>query len=487
MTVKLVLVLYMVILVVLGILSARRVHSEGDYLVAGRGLGTVLLGVTLPATQMSTGTAIGTVGYIAFYGYQYDWFWVALWAGWFISLVLIAPKMWAFGQKNGGMTMPDVLGARFGNALRIISAIVILISFLLLFSAEYEGAATVFQLVFGISYVPCVLIVAIIVLVYALLGGLFSIARNDLLQMAVFIVGYIAAACYALHAVGGIHGLQTRLMHINPELLKPFGNKLMPVGTLVGLSLGTMVTFIAYPLDSMKFFSASKKSTLRRAIWIGILMQVVIGFAIAIIGAVGRVILPNFSKSTMDSVAPYIALHAMPPVLGALLMAAVLGAVMAVSSSIIMIVASAFSHDIYPFLPFAKRRPQMSEAGKLRFERIVSLIVAIVGVLIAIRPLGPVSAIVTVVQQFMASTLAVSMIAALNWRRATVSGAIASIVGGFIGVLGWYSMGDPFTLSPVYCGLLLSIVGMLVFSLRPSVAPAPSITDVAVEKTAAGS
>ncbi|GEO28046.1 sodium:proline symporter [Alicyclobacillus acidoterrestris] len=485
MTIKVVLVMYMVVLVILGIFSARRVHSESDYLVAGRGLGTVLLGVTLPATQMSAGTAIGTVGYIAFYGYQYDWFWVALWGGWFISLTLIAPKMWAFGQRNGSMTMPDVLGARFGNAMRIISAIVILVCFLLLFSAEYEGAATVFQLVFGISYVPCVLIVALIVLVYALLGGLFSIARNDLLQMAVFLVGYVAASLYALHAVGGMTGLQTHLQRINPELLKPLGNKLMPVGTLIGLSLATMVTFIAYPLDSMKFFSATKKSTLRRAIWIGILMQVIIGFCIAVIGAAGRVILPNFSKATMDDVAPYIALHTMPPVLGALLMAAVLGAVMAVSSSIIMVVSSAFCHDIYPFIPSVRKRSPMTEKGKLRFERSVSLIVAILGVMIAIRPLGPVSTIVTVVQQFMASTLAVAMISALNWKRASVSGGIASIIGGFIGVLGWFLMGSPFALSPVYCGLLFSILGMVVFSLRPAVTPAPSIMEVAIEDTSA--
>jgi len=68
MTIKVVLILYMALLVIMGLLSARRVHSEGDYLVAGRGLGTVLLGVTLPATQMSAGTAIGTVGEIPFHG-----------------------------------------------------------------------------------------------------------------------------------------------------------------------------------------------------------------------------------------------------------------------------------------------------------------------------------------------------------------------------------------------------------------------------------
>lgn len=466
-----VLIAYMAALVVIGLVSARHVKGEGSYLVADRQLGTGLLGATLPATQMSAGTAIGTVGFIAFYGYFFDWFWVALWAGWMLSLLFVAPRMYEFGRTHDGMTIPDILGARFGNVLRIIGAVALIGAFLLLFSAEYEGAATVFKLVFGIGYVPAVLISAGVIGVYALLGGLFSIARNDLLQMAVFVVGYVAAAAYAMTKVGGFTGLQHRLGAINPQLLAPFGNHLMSAGALIGLSIGTMVTFIAYPLDAMKFYAAARRSVLLRAIWIGIGLQVVIGASLAFIGAAGRALIGNMTAQTMDNAAPFVALHAMPPVLGGLLMAAVLGAVMAVSSSIVMIVAAAFSRDL---LPTVMRR-ELSGPARLRMERIASAAAVCIGVLLAVHPIGAVGTIVVIVQQFMASTFAVVLIAALNWRRASTLGAVVSMCAGFAGVLAWYALGDPFGLAPVYLGLPLSFLGMVLGSLLPGVRPAPAV------------
>lgn len=468
-----ILVAYMVVLVVIGLISARRVRGEGAYLVADRKLGVGVLGATLPATQLSAGTAIGTVGYIATYGYFYNWFWIALWAGWMISMLFVAPRMYEFGRAHDGMTIPDILGARFGNTLRFIAALALIGAFLLLFSAEYVGAATVFKLVFGLNYATSVLISAAVIAVYALLGGLFSVARNDVLQMAVFIAGYVAAAVFAVRAVGGLHGLETHLHQIDPALLAPFGNHLMSAGALVGLSLGTMVTFIAYPLDAMKFYAASKRSVLMRALWVGIGLQVIIAASLAFIGSAGRSLIPAGTTS-MDEVAPYVALHAMPPLLGGLLMAAVLGAVMAVSSSIVMIVSAAFSRDM---LPFVLRRT-FSERARLVIERVASGAAVLIGVGLALKPIGPVGTIVIVVQQFMASTFAVVLIAALNWRRASKAGAIVSMVTGFAGVVIWYLLGNPFGLAPVYLGLPLAILGMVVGSYLPGVSPAPPVVDM---------
>ena len=468
-----ILIAYMAILVIVGIISARRVKGEGDYLVADRKLGAGILGATLPATQLSAGTAIGTVGYIATYGYFYNWFWIALWAGWMISMIFVAPKMYEFGRRHGGMTIPDILGARFGNVLRFIGALALIGAFLLLFSAEYEGAATVFKLVFGLDYKVSVLISAAVIAVYALLGGLFSVARNDVLQMAVFIVGYVAAAGYAMHSVGGFHGLETRLHAIDPELLKPFGNNLMSAGALIGLALGTLVTFIAYPLDAMKFYAASRRAVLMRAMWIGIGLQVIVAVSLAFIGPAGRAMLPSGSTD-MDNVAPFVALNAMPPVLGGLLMAAVLGAVMAVSSSIVMIVSAAFSRDMLPYLT----RKQFSDSTRLIIERSSAAAAILIGIGLALKPVGSVGTIVIIVQQFMASTFAVVLIAALNWKRASAAGAIASMLAGFAGVLVWYLLDNPYGLAPVYLGLPLALIAMVGVSLLPGVKAAPPVVNM---------
>ncbi|MGH3165548.1 MAG: hypothetical protein ACRDN0_06595 [Trebonia sp.] len=107
---------------------------------------------------------------------------------------------------------------------------------------------------------------------------------------------------------------------------------------------------------------------------------------------------------------------------------------------------------------------------------LIAVAVAVaIGVLLAVRPVGAVGTIVIIVQQFMASTFAVALIAALNWRRATALGAAVSMCAGFAGVLVWYTLGDPFGLAPVYLGLPLSLLGMVVTSLVPGARPAPMV------------
>lgn len=471
---KTILIAYMAVLVIVGLISARKVRGEGAYLVADRKLGVTVLGATLPATQLSAGTAIGTVGFIATYGYFFNWFWIALWAGWMVSMIFVAPRMFEFGRRHNGMTIPDILGARFGNPVRFISALALIGAFLLLFSAEYEGAATVFNDVFGISYNEAVLISAAVIAVYVLMGGLFSVARNDLLQMAVFVVGYVAAAAYAMHSVGGFTGLETRLHTINPQLLRPFGNNIESAPALIGLAIGTGVTYIAYPLDAMKFYAAARRTVLMRALWIGIGLQVLIAACLTFIGSAGRALLPVSATATdQNNAAPYVALHAMPPILGGLLMAAVLGAVMAVSSSIVMIVSAAFSRDMLPFIA----RRDYSDSTRLRIERMTAAVAVLIGIGLALKPIGSVGTIVVIVQQFMASTFAVVLIAALNWKRASVPGAVVSMLVGFAGVLTWYLLGDPGGLSPVYLGLPLSIIAMVGISLLPGVQSAPTVID----------
>jgi Na+/proline symporter len=104
--------------------------------------------------------------------------------------------------------------------------------------------------------------------------------------------------------------------------------------------------------------------------------------------------------------------------------------------------------------------------------------VVLAGIALAIRPIGSVGTIVLIVQQFMASTIAVVLIAALNWRRATVTGAAASMAAGFVGVLTWYVAGDPAGLAPVFGGLPLAVIGMVLGSLLPGTRPAPSVVEL---------
>ena len=465
----------MTALVAIGLISARYVKGEQSYLVADRRAVRERgrLGATLPATQLSAGnSSIGTVGYIAFYGYFYDWFWVALWAGWMISLLFVAPKMYEFGRTHNGMTIPDILGARFGTALRLIGAVALIGAFLLLFSAEYEGAATVFNLVFGIGYVPAVLS-------HRRRHRGVRAARRALLDRA-----------QRLAADGGVRGRLRRGGRVRDGESRgflgspaqadrdqprpgraPFGNHLMSAGTLVGLSIGTTVTFIAYPLDAMKFYAAARRSALLRAICD---RRRAAGGHRGIAGLHRRV-RPG-SHRPHD--------NADDGQRGAIRCAA--------------------RHAAGTGRTAHGGRPRRRHGG-IKFHRddrgsrvqpghlahgdaapAVRTGAAATGtrrVRGRRRHRGPAggpsprsglgTVIVVIVQQFMASTFAVTLIAALNWQwRATALGAAVSMCAGFARASSCaFALGDPFGLAPVYLGLPLSLLGMVVTSLGSRRAP----------------
>lgn len=451
--------LYLVVLVAMGVYSARRVKTEGDYLVAGRKLNTWVLGCTLPATQMSAGTAIGTVGYVYFYGYQYMWATVLLWFGWIIAAMGVARAMWRFGKKAGGMTIPDVIGARFySKVARVLAAAMIIVGFMFEFTAQYAGAAAVLKVIFHTPYVWAVVVAGAVFIIYTILGGLFSIAYNDVIQMLVFAVGYTAAAFAAVSAAGGLTAINTKLMAANPQLLTVLGNNLMPASAVLGFGFMFLIYFISYPIDTMKFYAAVDEPTILRAISIGIAFQAIVFLAVAFIGVAGRALYPGLTGTAIDNVAPLVALHNLPPVVGALMMAAVLGAVMAVSSSIMLLVGSAFAHDIY--VPFFNRNA--TPGKKLAISRIASILVGIASMLLALHPIGAVETIILIVGQFMAAAFGVVLLTGLTTRWANKEGAILAMIGGIVGTGVWFALGSPLGLIPIFPGLLMSMVGMAV-------------------------
>ena len=103
----------------------RRTHTEADFLVAGRSVGALVGGATLAATQMSSGTVVGTLGFHYLTGVSWVWIWPGAWAGWVVAAIWVAPKLRAFG----GVTVPDYIAVRFGSErARVLSAVLIVLA-----------------------------------------------------------------------------------------------------------------------------------------------------------------------------------------------------------------------------------------------------------------------------------------------------------------------------------------------------------------------
>jgi SSS family transporter len=451
-----VLVLYLLVVIAIGFYMRRRIRTEKDYLAAGGTLGVLVGGATLAATQMSAGTAIGTVGFHYQTGYNFSWIWLAIWVSWVINALLLGPKMKRFYNTHGAVTIPDLLGTRYeSKTIRVIAVVILLVAFGLTIVAELVGGSYILNVAFGIPTAAGVFLIAGVFIAYTVLGGLFAIAYTDLLQMIVFSLGFAIAVPFAVGQAGGFATLNEKLASIEPSLVASG----MPLSTLIASGISFFILLIGYPIIAIRFYSLKDNKTIRRAVGVSFFFQAIIAISVAFLGVSARVLYPNLE--TADLASPTIAMQLLPPILGGLLLAAILAAIQSTVSAILLMLGSAISHDIVKNV----MGREMSERQLVNLTRVSVLIMGLLPIPFALNPLPLIQQIWINAAALIGSAFAVVTVLGLYWKRGTTAGAIISMVGGIGSAAVWLMLGNPFGINAVYISVPVSLLSFILVSL----------------------
>jgi Na+/pantothenate symporter len=273
--------------------------------------------------------------------------------------------------------------------------------------------------------------------------------------MIVFSLGFAVAVPFAVGEAGGFATLNEKLAAIDPNLVANG----MPPNLLFAAGLSFFIMMIGYPIIAIRFYSLKDNKTIRRAVGISFLFQAIVAIAVAFLGVSARVLYPQLDSPDLAS--STIATDLLPPVLGGLLLAAILAAIQSTVSAVLLMLGSAISHDIVKQV----MKKEMSEKQQLKITKIVVLIMGILPIPFALNPLPLIQQIWIHAAALIGSSFAVSMLLGLYWKRATKAGAITSMVGGIGSAVIWLSLGNPFGLDAVYISVPVSLLCMIVFSL----------------------
>jgi SSS family solute:Na+ symporter len=201
-----IIVVYLVGILLIGILSVRlkRMTSEG-YFLAGRGLGWVMVGAALFASNISTVHLVG----LAASGYNEGLVWGNFeWLA-TITLILLGLVFAPFYFKSRISTLPEFLEKRYGSTARTIMAIIAIMGalFVHIGMSLYAGAV-VFHAFFGISVITSIIVISIITAIYTVLGGLKAVVVTESVQTMILIIGAVVLTVFALRALPD-HGVST--------------------------------------------------------------------------------------------------------------------------------------------------------------------------------------------------------------------------------------------------------------------------------------
>lgn len=416
---------YFVVLAAIAAWAARRTKSAADFFVAGRSLGTVVLGISAMAATLSGFTFVGGPG--LFYGAGATALFIVLPASLTNTLGawVLARPLHDLSRTRGVITIPGAIGERYGSrAAQGWAAAAILVALVGYIATNFLALGYVLDAVFGTGLGAAIWIGALVVLAYTVAGGILAGVYADVFQ-GVVMAGASAAACwYALRSGGGLSGISTTLVAHDPEFLGPWGKG----GAMTALSFFFVfgVGSLAQPHIAHKYLMARDPGRFR---WYPMVMTVAMTLTLLLYLTVGIAVkamvvrgdLPALARP--DDAMPAFLQRAVPAAVAGIVFAGVAAAIMSTVNSFLSVGAAALTHD----LPRAFGREPSKVLAR---GRVATLVLAAGAALVAQAPGAQVAFLGVFGYGLFASTLVPALAVGLNWPRATARAAVASIVTG---------------------------------------------------------
>lgn len=443
-----VITLYFAVMLAAGWWGLRRARNKEDFLVAGRRLGPAFYMGTLAAVVLGGASTIGS----ASLGYQYgiSGLWLVMMLG--LGILLLSLALSRRLSQLGVYTVAEMLELRYNAAGRVIGGIIMVAYDLMVAVTATVAIGTVFDVALDVPRVPAIILGGGIVVVYTVLGGMWSITLTDLLQFVIMTVGvFLLLLPLALAKTGGLDGLQQALPASYFDITAIGGNTIFTYFLIYffGIIIGQDIW--------QRVFTARDHRVARNAGVAAGAYVAVYGIAAALIGTTAKALYPNLEVS--DNAFAAVTAGILPAGLKGLVLAAALAAVMSTASATLLAASTIAANDIYArFIPTHRR------TSGVMLNRAFALGGGVLVILLAVVVRDVVGAL-TIAYNLLVGGLLVPIIGALFWRRSSATGALASMAIGSLTVIALMLAKGMFANEPIYYGLIASAITFVVVSL----------------------
>jgi len=455
-----VIILYFIAMLGIGMWTGRRVKNTSDWMVAGKQVGIIVATGTFLATFVGANTMISYVG--AYYNNGWGGMWNHL--GACISTLLGAVYFAGRLNKFGKTTLSEYLEERFGPMQALFSSCLIIFATILLTCVQILGGSAILSTLTGLSTSTCAILISVLFAIFTVFGGMLAVAYTDTLSMAVILVGTWVVMFSLLGKVGGVVEMHRTLAAQFPEKLDFFANGAMPIATIISLAVTWGVGNMGVPHFITRFYICKDEKTARLSQGLTGLAMLLLYVPIMLIALAGFLLMPGIQGQ--DNVSPTLMANVAPPLVGALMMGAIMAACISTADSLLLLASTTFTNDIY------KRyiNKNASDDQILKVSRVVSVCVGVFAVFAAIFSSNVIYWIQAAGVTIMGSAISVSVIFGLAWKRANRQGGLASAIGGFAAAMLWYYLGKPWGIQPM---MVAAIVGSILMVVVSKMTPPP--------------
>ena len=429
--------LFVIVMILVGIISRKKVQSVQDFFLGGRKMGPWLSAFAYGTTYFSAVIFIGYAGKTG-WGFGISATFVGIGnavLGSLLAWLVLAGRTRRMTHELGVSTMPEFFEKRYDSkAMKIVTALIIFI-FLVPYSASvYQGLAYLFETTFGVPFIYCMAAIALLTGIYLLLGGYVATALNDLIQGIIMLIGVAFMIYFIISnpAVGGLSGGIQKLSQIpgdGPGLVSVFSAQPL---NLVGLILLTSLGTWGLPQMVHKFYAIKDDKAVKRGTVISTVFAFIIAGGAYFVGAFGRLYLNNTmplgtnGKPNADMIMPIVMEKAMPDALIGIIVILVLSASMSTLSSLVLVSSSAISLDLFKGALF----PNMKKESVMLLMRALCGLFVICSFMVAVTP-NSILALMSFSWGTISGAFLAPFLYGLYWKGTTKLGAWAGFISGF--------------------------------------------------------
>lgn len=488
MLILLAIVVYLLFMLWIGWICAKKNESVDDFYLGGRKLGPFVTAMSAEASDMSSWLLMGLPGVAYLTGLaEASWTAIGLAVGTYLNWLIVARRIRRYSHRLDAITVPQFFSKRWGDdrcLLSAISALVIIIFFIPYTASGFSACGKLFSTLFGMDYVAAMLISAAVIVIYTVMGGFLAASFTDLIQSIIMTVALIVVLGFGVTQAGGLDAVMDNarsmtgylsLSHIHDPATggsNPYS--LLTICSLLAWGLG----YFGMPHILVRFMAIEdeKKLKLSRRVassWVVISMGVaifigVVGNAMTKAGAMTHL---ADAETIIVNIASLISHYgAIPALLAGIILAGILAATMSTADSQLLAASSSISQDLGS--DFLKKN--LSGKRGMIVARTVMIFIALIAAFLARDPDSSVFRVVSFAWAGFGAAFGPAMLMALFWKRSTKWGALAGMIVGGVMVFVWKFLIAPmggvwaiYELLPAFLCALAAIVVVSLLTPKP--------------------
>jgi sodium/proline symporter len=460
-------IIYLALMLGVGLYFARKKMSQAEFHLGGKKIPGWALALSERATGESAWCLLGLTGFAFASGLSSVWIALGCVSGIVLSWLWLARGFRRERDKYETLTLPDYFATKYSRQSKFIrwfSSLIIIFFFVLYVAAQFSGGGKTLNITFGIPVTTGIIVSAVVVVMYAIAGGFFSVVWTDVIQAILMIITLVITPIIALVAIA-----QSNLSISNALVCAGTGVDSL-TGGAVGFGLGVLIVnnfswFFGYlggqPQLDARWMAMKNDKEVKIGARIAIIWTVLAYAGAITLGLAAITLYGQSCVADPEQILPYMLMRLMPPWIAGILLAGAVAAMMSTADSQLLIATSSISEDII----HKAMNKKISDKTLVMISRMTILLVGTLALILAFTSKSLIYTIVHFAWAGIGCSFSPAVILSFFWKRFNAAGVVASLVSGFTVTILWMITGWDKAIAATFITFIVAFVFAVIVTL----------------------